>query len=122
MNRSLKLLAALFTVSGVLHLVRPETFESIVPKQLPNKRELVYASGAVELVCAGLLLREDTRRVGGLLSALLLAGVFPANVQMTVSTVGKERAPGWFKALTVARLPMQYPMIRVALNAARGKG
>ena len=122
MNRSLKLLATLFTVSGVLHLVRPETFESIVPKQLPNKRELVYASGAVELVCAGLLLREDTRRVRGLLSALLLAGVFPANVQMTVSTVGKERAPGWFKALTVARLPMQYPMIRVALKAARGKG
>jgi len=122
MNRSLKFLATLFTVSGVLHLVRPETFESIVPKQLPNKRELVYASGAVELVCAGLLLREDTRKAGGQLSVGLLVGVFPANVQMAVSTLGKERAPVWFKALTIARLPMQYPMIRTALTAARGKG
>ena len=121
MNRSLKLLATVFTVSGVLHFVRPRTFESIVPKQLPNKRELVYASGAVELLCAGLLVREDTRKVGGLLSAGLLVGVFPANVQMTVSTLGKKRAPGWFKALTVARLPLQYPMIRVALKAARSK-
>jgi len=121
MNRSLKLLATVFTVSGVLHFVRPETFESIVPKQLPNKRELVYASGAVELLCAGLLVREDTRKVGGLLSAGLLVGVFPANVQMTVSTLGKERAPVWFKALTIARLPMQYPMIRTALKAARSK-
>ena len=121
MNRSLKLLATVFTVSGVLHFVRPRTFESIVPKQLPNKRELVYASGAVELLCAGLMVREDTRKVGGLLSAGLLAGVFPANVQMTVSTLGKKRAPGWFKALTVARLPLQYPMICVALKAARSK-
>ena len=121
MNRSLKLLATVFTVSGVLHFVRPRTFESIVPKQLPNKRELVYASGAVELLCAGLLVREDTRKVGGLLSAGLLVGVFPANVQMTVSTLGKERAPVWFKALTIARLPMQYPMIRTALKAARSK-
>ncbi|MBK5217526.1 MAG: hypothetical protein JJE02_08075, partial [Propionibacteriales bacterium] len=80
-----------------------------------------YASGAVELLCAGLVVREDTRKVGGLLSAGLLVGVFPANVQMTVSILGKERAPGWFKALTVARLPLQYPMIRVALKAARSK-
>lgn len=121
MNRSLKLLAALFTVSGVVHFVRPETFEGIVPKRFPNKRELVYVSGAAELLCAGLLVRDNTRKAGGLLSAGLLVGVFPANVQMTVSTLGKERAPVWFKALTIARLPMQYPMIRTALTAARGK-
>ena len=34
----LKGLAALFATSGVLHLVRPQFFETIVPRQLPERR------------------------------------------------------------------------------------
>ena len=41
---------------GVLHFVRPRPFERIVPKPLPRKRELVYASGVAELACAAGLL------------------------------------------------------------------
>lgn len=91
----------------------------MVPKPLPRKRELVYASGVVEVVCAGLLVRPQTRRTGGLLSAVLLVAVFPANLQMAVSTLGTKRSPAWLKAVSVARLPMQYPLIRTALEAAR---
>lgn len=119
MDRSLKLLTGLFTASGTLHLVRPQTFEPIVPKALPRKRELVYASGVVELACAGLLARDRTRRTGGLLSAALLVGVFPANIQMAADTVSRKRAPVWLKAVSIVRLPMQYPMIRTALKASR---
>src|SRR5699024_6459886 len=36
---------AAFLASGVVHLVRPEVFEPIVPRPLPYKRELVYVSG-----------------------------------------------------------------------------
>lgn len=119
MSRDVKALAALFTVSGIGHFVKPEIFEAIVPKPLTNKRELVYISGAVELACAALLVNPRTRRIGGLASAALLAGVFPANVQMSVSAFQNSKAPGWFKAGTVARLPLQYPLIRTALKAAR---
>ncbi|MBC7633129.1 MauE/DoxX family redox-associated membrane protein [Aeromicrobium sp.] len=119
MNRDITFLAALFTVSGVGHFVRPEPFESIVPKPLPYKRELVYASGAVEIVCAAMMLHPRTRRLGGLASAGLLLAVLPANVQMTVSAMRSEKTPGWFKAGTVARLPLQLPMIRTAMKAAR---
>jgi uncharacterized membrane protein len=119
MTRDLKLLAGIFTVSGVLHFVRPRTYESIIPKALPRKRELVLASGALEVACAGLLLHPRTRRVGGVVSAGLLAAVFPANVQMTVDSARDTRRPWWFTLGTVLRLPLQAPMIRIALKAAR---
>jgi uncharacterized membrane protein len=110
-------LAVMFGVMGVLHFVQPEPFERIVPRQLPRKKELVYASGVVELACAAGLLHPRTRRSAGLLSAGLLAAVFPANVQMALdlNRKGSPRA----KAIGFARLPLQIPLIRAALKASR---
>jgi uncharacterized membrane protein len=110
-------LAVLFGVSGVLHFVRPKPFEQIVPRQLPRKKELVYASGVAELACAAGLLHPRTRRTAGLLSVGLLAAVFPANVQMALdlNRKGSPRA----KAIGFARLPLQIPLIRAALKASR---
>lgn len=116
-------LAGLFAVSGVLHFVRPQVFESIVPKALPQRRALVYASGAAEIACAAGLLVPSTRRVAGLASAALLAAVFPANVTMTAQAARRlSRDPSdprrrAYLAATVARLPLQWPMIRAGLRA-----
>ena len=118
-RRDLALVAVPFTVSGVVHLVRPQVFERIVPRFLPRRRELVLASGVAELVCAAAVLAPRTRRVGGYASAALLAAVFPANVQMAVDTVGSRRASPAMKAGTIARLPVQWPLIRAALTVAR---
>src|SRR5215207_3388775 len=120
MSRDIKVLAGILTVSGVLHFVAPKPYEAIVPKPLPYKRELVQVSGVAELACAGLMLHPGTRRVGGLASAALLAAVFPANVQMTIDSARDPRKPWWFTLGTVLRLPLQLPMIRIALKAARG--
>lgn len=114
-------LVALFSVSGVMHFVRPQHFESIVPRQLPAKRELVYASGAVELGCAAGLALPATRRWAGLASVGLLLAVFPANVQMAADLMTGESPVA--KALGFARLPMQIPMVRTAwrvFNDGRG--
>ena len=110
-------LAALFAGSGTLHLVRPAIFEPIVPHRLPCKRGLVYASGAVELGCAAGLAHPSTRRLAGLCSVVLLAAVFPANVQMAVD-VARARSR-WATMATVARLPLQLPMARTAWRAWR---
>ncbi|MTB86795.1 DoxX family protein [Aeromicrobium senzhongii] len=115
----LALVAVPFAVSGVVHLVRPQTFERIVPRFLPRRRDLVLVSGVAELVCAAAVLAPRTRRVGALASAGLLAAVFPANVQMAVDVVGSRRASPAFKAGVLARLPLQWPLIRAALNLAR---
>lgn len=116
-------LAGLFLTSGVMHFVRPQTFESIVPRSLPAHRGLVYVSGAAEIACAAGLLIPHTRRVAGIASAALLVAVFPANVTMTARAKRRldrrpeDRARQGYLAATVARLPLQWPMIRAALRA-----
>jgi uncharacterized membrane protein len=112
-------LFGLFVVSGVLHFAIPKPYESIVPKPLPYKRELVYVSGVAELGCAAMLTRPLTRRLAGILSFGLLLAVFPANVQMTISTWQSSKASVWWKIATVLRLPMQIPPLRWALAATR---
>src|SRR3954454_568169 len=113
-------LAGLFLTSGTMHFVKPEPFEAMVPKQLPSRRALVYASGALEIACAVGLFVPRTRRVAGLASAAVLVGVFPGNVTMTSRAKrrldldsGNSRKQGYLAA-TVARLPLQWPMIRTA--------
>lgn len=116
-------LAGLFVVSGVMHLVRPHSYESMVPVQLPARRSIVYASGVAELACAAALLHPQTRQGAGWASASLLVAVFPANVQMAVSEGSRARHQGGNRArlvATLARLPLQIPLIRAALRAARG--
>jgi uncharacterized membrane protein len=123
MERTTRILAGIFTLSGILHFAMPKPFESIIPTPLkPYKRELVQVSGVAELAAAGLLATPATRRWGGLLSFGVLAGVFPANIQMTLSAFQKEDAPTWFRLLTVFRLPLQFPLLRWARKAWVGRG
>ena len=50
-----KILTGAFAAAGVLHFVTPKPFETIIPTPLKEyDTELVYASGVVELACAGL--------------------------------------------------------------------
>lgn len=112
-------LVAIFAVSGVLHLLVPKPYAAIVPAQLPFKRELVYVSGVAEIGCAALLTQPRSRRLGGIVSFGILLAVFPANVQMMISAWRSSSAPTWFKVGTVLRLPLQIPLLRWALAAAR---
>lgn len=114
---SAKLLALGFTTSGVIHLVRPETFMSLMPSWVPAHREVILASGVVELACAAGLAAPRTRMAAGYASAALLVGVFPGNVQMAYDAAGRRDTTR--KVVTFARLPLQLPMIRIALKAAR---
>ena len=111
------MLAAMFAGSGVIHLVRPDTFEPLMPAYVPAHREVIYGSGVVELLCAAGLLHPRTRRVAGYASAVLLTAFYPAHLKQTGDAVrGSSRAK---QAAAVGRLPLQVPMIRAALRAAR---
>jgi uncharacterized membrane protein len=118
MNLSAKLLAAGFTASGVVHLVRPQTFEPLMPAWVPAHREVVVGSGVLELLCAAGLAAPATRRTAGYASALLLLGVWPGNLQMALDS-NRSRSTA-FKVVAWGRMPLQVPMIRAALRAARG--
>ncbi len=120
MTKDLRGLVVLFATSGILHMVRPQIFESIVPRQLPERRALVYASGVAELACAAGLVHPRTRKAAGWASAAVLVAVFPANVQMALTEGRRAGAGTGSRAKQVAahaRLPLQIPLVRTALKA-----
>jgi uncharacterized membrane protein len=112
-------LAGLLAVAGVGHFVVPRPFEAIVPRALGDPGPWVRVSGVAELACAAALAVPRTRRAAGLAAAVLFVAVFPANVQMTVTALRSERASKAYRAATVARLPLQAPLVRQGLRLAR---
>lgn len=111
-------LAGIFAVSGVIHLVKPEVYETIMPKVIPAHREIVLGSGVLEIACAAGLLHPGTRNIAGWTSVGVLLAVYPANIKMAADA--QKRKNTGLKIGSLARLPLQIPMIRIALKAARG--
>lgn len=110
------IVAAIFTVSGVIHLVHPTTFTSIVPHFLPLKTELVYASGIAELICAGGLWRR--KRWAGIAGAVLLVLIWPANLQGAITAQQDHDSTRFLEWL---RFPLQIPLIWFALQSGRNR-
>jgi uncharacterized membrane protein len=111
-------LAALFVGSGIVHLVRPQVFASIMPRAIPEEHHtnLIYASGVVEFVCAYGLLRRT--RWATAASLATLGAVFPANVQMALDAgTGRNAGPSDSRAVAWGRLPLQLAMAWAARQA-----
>ena len=102
---------------GVLHFVTPKPFDAIVPAELPGSaRFYTLASGVAEAATGAMLLAPRTRRVGALAAVALYVGVFPANV----NCIRLWWSKGWpARVGTIARLPLQIPMITSALKVYR---
>jgi len=107
---SLALIALLFATSGVMHLVKPQPFVSIMPPWLPGALALVLISGVLEIAGAAGILLPSTRVVAGWGLIALLLAVFPANVQMLLNARAAHASATW-TALLVARLPLQVLLI-----------
>ena len=116
-SRPRRLLGAFFLCAGLLHFVKPQPYESIVPDALPAKRALVYASGAAEIAGGAGVLHARTRRAASWWSVATLLAVFPANVHMALNP-GRYPVPGGRAAL-LARLPLQAVAIAWAHAARR---
>lgn len=122
-RKSTLILAGTFAGAGLSHFTHTSFYEPIIPTPLqPWKRELVIWSGVAELACAAGLLVPRTRRLAGWASVGLLLAVFPANVQQAVDG-GREDVEGFAGSAAFAwlRLPMQIPLVRMALAAARSQ-
>lgn len=100
--------AAIFTTTGILHFTHEKFFTAIVPKSLPNAKELVLISGVAELAGAAGVLIPSTRRLAGKGLIALLIAVFPANINMALNPDRFKQFPAW--ALW-ARLPLQFAAI-----------
>lgn len=111
-TRSALALAATLVTTGTLHFAQPKPFDRIVPHALPGSpRTWTYASGVAEFACAAAVAHPRTRSTGALATAALFVAVFPANVQMAVDTRHSRAA---LRYGSLARLPLQFPLIRWA--------
>jgi len=117
LQSSSKLLVAGFLASGTVHLVRPEVFEPLMPAWVPAHREVILGSGVAELACALGMVLPRSRRAAGWASAALLLGVWPGNIKMALDS--NRSSSTAFKVAAWGRVPLQLPMIRAALAAAR---
>ncbi|SOE02950.1 Uncharacterized membrane protein [Blastococcus haudaquaticus] len=110
-------LAALLGGSGVIHMVRPRTYEWLVPPELGSARAWVAATGVAEIGTAALLSAPATRRAGGWAAAGLLLAFVPAHLH-TFRVIPKRPLP---LAVAAVRLPLQVPLVTAALRVARGR-
>jgi uncharacterized membrane protein len=118
--RNAKLLVAIFLGSGAVHLMKPEVYEPLMPSFVPAHREVILASGVAELACAVGLVLPPTRRAAGWASAALLVGVWPGNLRMALDS--NRSSSTAFKVAAWGRMPLQVPLIRAAVAAARSAG
>ena len=121
MTRSQKLLAAFFAIAGILHFVRPRSYEAIMPEYIPYQSEAVFVSGVAEVAGGLMLVSERTRPIARWWLIGLLIAVFPANVHMAVNPeeirgLEMDQVPRW--ALW-ARLPLQGVAIYWVIRATR---
>ncbi|CAA9390679.1 MAG: hypothetical protein AVDCRST_MAG22-555 [uncultured Rubrobacteraceae bacterium] len=110
-----------FVVAGMLHFVVPGTYERIMPPYLPIHRELVYGSGAMEVLGGLGLLTGRTRAAAGVGLILLLVAVLPANVQMLIDARAAGK-PSWWVALLWLRLPLQGVLAAWVWRVSRAGG
>ena len=110
-------LSTVLSVMGVLHFVKAQTFESIVPPQLPGPARFYnFASGLWEIVTGALLRRRATRGFGGASALALFAAVWPANMYHAWI----ERKAGWPKKIYhIIRQPLQVLLMMYAWNIAK---
>ena len=105
---------------GVLHFAAPKPFDTVVPEELPGSaRFYTLASGVAEAAVGGMLIAPKTRKVGALAAIALFLGVFPANVNMVRLWFRDPAKSLPLRIRSIARLPLQVPMITQAYKIYR---
>ncbi len=116
----LVLLAVFFAGGAASHFLFPDDFAAIVPPWMPYPRETVFATGALEILFAGLLFVPAARPRVALWIAVYCLAVLPANFHMLNNNIpmfGQQFPP----AALYARIALQAGVIALALWAANGK-
>ena len=105
------LMSLFYIFGGIKHFTNVGWYMKIMPPYLSYHKELVYLSGAFEIILGIMLVFEKTRFLAGWGLILLLISVFPANIYLA-QTNGE--AMNISPALAWGRLPFQTVFIAIA--------
>jgi uncharacterized membrane protein len=93
-----------FMIGGITHFTNPDFFVNIMPPYIGWHLEIVYVSGALEIIGALGIVVAATRKLAGNGLILLTVAVTPANVHMWLHP---ERFPEISEMALSIRLVMQ---------------
>ena len=111
------ILAALYLLAGVLHVIDPHPFLTITPGWVPFPEAVILATGIAEIAGAmGLIqpVRPGLRRAAGIGLALYAVCVFPANINHFIMDMHRADQ-GLGLAYHVPRMVMQPMLVWLAL-------
>ena len=83
-------IAILYIVVGITHFTNPDFFIPLVPPSLIYIEELVFISGFVEVVMGLMLFFKRSRKLGAIITIILLFAVFPANIYLYLSNTPRQ--------------------------------
>jgi len=101
---SLYTMSIFYVLAGANHFRSTDLYLAIMPPFLPYHLELVYLSGAIEIILGLLLLVVKARKWAAWGIILLLIAIFPANIYHLTSGGGDLGTPIW---VLWTRLPFQ---------------
>ena len=105
------LMSLFYIFGGIKHFTNVGWYMKIMPPYISYHKELVYLSGAFEIILGIMLLFEQTRFLSGWGLILLLIAVFPANIYLAQTN---GAAMNISPALAWGRLPFQAVFLAIA--------
>lgn len=103
-------LTLFFLFTGMGHFVRAEEMAEMVPPPVPYRVELIYVTGALELLGAAGVWVPRLKRLTGLCLILILIAILPANIYSALRRVdfgGHAAGPAYL----LVRVPFQFFVI-----------
>lgn len=104
----LYIMAAAYSIAGILHFLKPKPYIRIMPPSIPYPKLMVKISGVFEILLGVGLLFQVTRSYAALGLILLLIAIFPANIYMAKRMYQKQSKNRW---ISYVRLPFQFVLI-----------
>jgi uncharacterized membrane protein len=89
-------LSALYAAAGILHILLPAPFLTIMPDWVPAPHFTIFATGLCEIAGAVGLQVPRWRKAAGLGLALYAVAVFPANIKHAMLDLGTGTGLGWW--------------------------
>lgn len=116
---SLALIILLYVLAGINHFFHPLFYIGHMPHYLPFPMQLIYISGACELILGALLFPASTRKTAAWLIILMLVVFFTFHIQMIMDALPKG---GTDLLIAVVRFPLQFVLIYWAYKISRYRG
>jgi uncharacterized membrane protein len=103
-----RIMAGFYILTGIVHVVMPETFLPIVPTWVPFPAQVVLATGICEIAGGSALLTNRLRRLAGVMLALYAICVFPSNIKHAIEGIDLPPVPNswWYHGPRLALQPV----------------